>query len=115
MSGGVDALVLDAFLDGMCDQAARIAGVHAEPLGVLLRQRLALGARRYGPHAYRGRDNLRELREEAADLVAYALFEHLNDLADPLDTDPQRTHHLFMAAVYAAIADAHARAAATAA
>lgn len=111
MSGGIDEAILDAFLEEVIAHAGKIGGRDCAGYDRLIRYRLDLGAQQYGPHAYRDRDNVRELREEAADLCAYALFEHLKDLEDPLEADPHRAHNLFMAAVYGALADWHARAA----
>jgi len=108
---GLDAAIRDAFLKEITNQAARIAGVDCSVFAESVRRRLLIGAERYGDTAYRDRDNIHEALEESPDFAAYMLFEHLNDLEDPLETDSKRSYHLFMGAVHAAIADWHARAA----
>ncbi len=104
----VDHALRDHFLEQLTYKA-RAQGVDAEPLICMVRQRLAWGEERYGSGAYRERDNIPELSQEAADIVCYALFDYLNEVEKTEDIDAHVPNDLFMAALYAAMADWHAR------
>lgn len=98
----------DAVLREVVAEAARRAGVDAQPLADLVRARIEWGQSEYGD-AWRtpGRDLPGEAREEAADGVVYGLL----DLQLPDQPGNTRQQHWFEAMVHLAIADAHFRAA----
>ena len=104
----VDPFLRDQFLEQIVDRAERL-GADCSYLPAAVKRRLALGLERYGAGAWRGRDNIRELSEEAQDLVAYALFEYLTTVEATDDTEGHIPQDLFMAALYAAVADFYAR------
>ncbi len=106
----VDDHLRDEFLDQLVDRAERL-GADCSRLPDQIRHRLAIGEERYGSGAFRSpdRDNLRELSEEAQDLICYALFEYLTTVEATDDTEGHIPQDLFMAALYAAVADSYAR------
>jgi len=77
-----------------------------------IRERLAIGAERYGEHQFLQRDNLSEVEEETPDVAAYAMLEleRLQELLPPAELADVRID-LVTAAAYAAIADVYVRAA----
>jgi len=105
-----DLLFEREFLDQVCVEASRRAGIDTTAYTDQVQKRLALGATRYGDDAYlaQTRDNLREAMEEAPDLAAYALLELQKLNARPVQPEGVH-HHLFEASVNAAIADWHTR------
>lgn len=101
------------FYKNLIDAVTARAGMDAAPLVNLTQRRMGvIGADQYGDSSFLtdGRDLIVELRDEAADTIAYVVMEMQKLLANKAD-EPLVVQHLFEAAVYACIADAHARAA----
>lgn len=108
---GRDARYERQYLDEVEREAARRHGVNATGIGERVLGRLTLGAARYGDADYEGKDMVAELLEETPDVIAYCLLESEKRLASRVEPDDAGLHHLFCAAVLAAAADWHARAA----
>lgn len=96
------------FLDQLVKDAHRRHGVDVEPFANAVRERLRQGEQRHGD-AFLDKDNHIGVANEAPDVVGYALLEiqkinHLNlPVADGV------FHHLYEAALAAALADWHGR------
>lgn len=103
------------FYSNLAEEVTRRSGLEAAPLIELTQHRMGgIGATQYGDNSFLedDRDLVEELRQEAADLVAYVVMELQKMQCTPSEDDRGLTiSHLFEAGVHACIADAHARAA----
>lgn len=110
---GRDLAWEERFYRSLNEAVGSRSGMSAAPLIELAQNRMrSVGAAQYGDSSFLhdGRDLIVELRDEVADTIAYAVMELQKILAGASD-EPMATQHLFESAVYACIADAHARAA----
>lgn len=96
------------FLDQLAKDAHRRHGVDVGPFTVAVRERLNQGEARHGDR-FLGEDNHSQIAQEAPDVVGYALLEiqRINHLGEPVRDGV--FHHLYEAALAAAVADWHAR------
>lgn len=109
-----DDVYFDAVLVELGKQIQRHTGENADFFLTRIRARIEHGAQLYGPTAYldAGRDNLREADDEAADLVAYPLFQLalLNrETTEPPDGVHQLLFDAMLNATAAALKLRHAR------
>lgn len=89
-----------AWFEELRKEAAAL-NIPAEPLIRRVHTRLVVGADTYGETSWRSKDVIAEARDEAADLVAYALMETFKRN----ETGDEGHHHLMRAALYAVMAD----------
>jgi hypothetical protein len=99
-----------AVLVSIVGTARKRFGVNASHYPRAVRDRLKVGAKRYGDNAFTRRDNIRELLEETADLGGYAVLE-LQRLAG--HAHPEVRDDLLRVALLGAVADFYARRACT--
>ena len=96
------------FLEQVVKDAHRRYGVDVGPFTIAVRERLNRGEERHGD-AFLENDNHNHIAKEAPDVVGYALLEiqRINHFGEP-GADGV-FHHLYEAAIAAAVADWHAR------
>lgn len=95
-----DALLEGEWFEQLRKEAAAL-GIPAEPVIRRCHARLVIGADRYGDSDFETKRILDEARDEAVDLVNYALLEtHKRNAAGG-----GGHHHLMRAALYAVMAD----------
>lgn len=97
------------FLEQLTKDAHRRYGVDAEPFAAAVRDRLRHGEGKYGEDGFLTTDNLMEVRQEAPDVVGYALLEIQRIQHLGLNAPDGVFHHLYEAALAAAVAYWHAR------
>lgn len=96
------------FLDQLVKDAHRRHGVDVGPFTVAVRERLNKGESRYGDR-FLDEDNHSQIAQEAPDVVGYALLEIQKINHFDLPVRDGVFHHLYEAALAAAVADWHAR------
>lgn len=96
------------FLEQLVKDAHRRHGVDVGPFTIAVRERLNQGESRYGDK-FLGEDNHSQIAQEAPDVVGYALLEIQKINHFDLPVRDGVFHHLYEAALAAAVADWHAR------
>lgn len=100
-----DLLFEKEWLDRLGLEIERRYGHHPAIFTRSILERLSIGAERYGDDDFAGKDVIMEALEETPDVAAYALLETHKRNGE----DRHGQHHLFEAAVCAALADWHLR------
>ena len=96
------------FLEQLVKDAHRRHGVDVAPFTMAVRERLNQGESRYGDR-FLQEDNHSQIAQEAPDVVGYALLEIQRINHFDLTVRDGVFHHLYEAALAAAVADWHAR------
>lgn len=103
-----------AFLEDVVNTAQRLTGITNHVYPQLVRDRLAIGYRRYGAGDFLRKDNLREVREETPDIASYAILELTKQKRAGMPELPflELRLELVACAAYGAVADYYAQRAA---
>jgi hypothetical protein len=96
------------WFEQLADAAERQFGVNIGAYIPAVRERLRIGAERYGDDDFLGKKVIEQLLEETPDVAAYCLLEIQKMLLRNED-DEGKMFHLFECAKHAAAADWHAR------